>query len=701
MKLRLSILALTLMALTAIAGGGYAYYNGLQAAVLADAELRMAADARAIASRMATVVTENLKTVRALTGLPALIDALSTADPEQIRAADRLLARFQQALEVSVCYLMRADGLTVAASNAGLPGTFVGHNYAFRPYFQKAMQGMAWVHLALGVTSGVRGIYASHPVLSDAPGANPLGVAVIKSDIDLLEEEIGRTFPGDWVLTDPEGRIFAGNRPAWRLGELWPRIAAAGEAPPGRNPTNEKAGRWIGMQRTQAGRAKDLSGREYLVHEAVVPGFPNWRVYTLNDRQKALALLETPSLKGRRAVLIVMCLLFAALTGALYVVAREDMRQRHRTRAALHHHSACMEALHETTLGLVGRMELDELIETVLHRAGALAGTPNGFLYLWDDQGQELELRVGLGAYREAVGARLRPGQGLAGRIFATGKPLNISDYAGWEGRLAERHYDALHAVMGIPLKSGDQVIGVMGLGHFTPEKAFGAEEQDTLRRLAELAVIVIDNALLYRRLQQELNELERTQTALRQANEELRRLAVIDGLTQVANRRMFDEHLDAEWRRMRREQKPLSLLLCDVDHFKAFNDTNGHLAGDDCLRAIARTIAACVRRPGDLVARYGGEEFAVILSRTDTAGAAQVGEQIRRDVARLGITHSASPTAGHVTVSLGVVSLTPDDTSPVERIIQMADQALYMAKDAGRDQVVTRHRDEGGGGIS
>jgi diguanylate cyclase (GGDEF)-like protein len=690
MKLRLTILALTTIALAAIAGGTYAYYNALQAAVLANAEGHMAADTGAIANRMATAVSEHLKTARTLAGLPAMREALSQPTADRIRAANQILAHFQQNLQVSVCYLMDTRGLTIAASNVGRPDSFVGHNYAFRPYFQKAMQGLSAVHLAVGVTSGIRGIYSGHPVLSadDAPG-DPLGVVVIKSAIGALESEIRQTFANDWVLADPGGRIFAASRPQWRQGLVWPQPGAADAVGAHSDANGDTGDPWIGMRRLSNGRAADRAGREYLVYTAALPGFPEWQIHTFCDRAKVLSVLESPLLNERLAELVILCFVFASMIVALYAVAREDMRQRQTIHAALQRHNAYMEALHETTLGLVGRMKFDELIEAVLNRAGALAGTRNGFLILYNDDEKILELKVGLGLFHNAVGLRIQPGKGLAGQIFVTGRPLVIPDYAKWEGRLEDHHFDGLHAVMGIPLKSGDQFAGVIGLGHRGAEKSFGEEEQDALIRLAELATIVLDNARLYDRLQRELKERRRAQEALKEASEKLRRLAMTDQLTQVANRRLFDERLDIEWRRMRRERQPLSLLICDVDHFKAYNDTNGHLAGDDCLRTVAGTIRANVRRPGDLVARYGGEEFAVILSRTDAPGARHVAERIRRAVEALGIVHSTSPIAGYVTISLGSACSLCDEQITGKKIIETADRALYEAKRAGRNRVV------------
>ncbi len=164
---------------------------------------------------------------------------------------------------------------------------------------------------------------------------------------------------------------------------------------------------------------------------------------------------------------------------------------------------------------------------------------------------------------------------------------------------------------------------------------------------------------------------------------------ARIDGLTQIANRRRFDEYLAQEWSRHIRMQLPISLLICDVDHFKLFNDRQGHQAGDECLKSVAKAINRCYRA-GDLVARYGGEEFAMVLPQTNRAGAVQVAERVRAAVAAAALPHPASPVCDRVTVSVGVACMTPPPQAPsdVRALIEQADRHLYLAKKLGRNQV-------------
>lgn len=175
---------------------------------------------------------------------------------------------------------------------------------------------------------------------------------------------------------------------------------------------------------------------------------------------------------------------------------------------------------------------------------------------------------------------------------------------------------------------------------------------------------------------------------ALDAANRELLRLSSVDGLTGIANRRQFDHSVALEWRRSARTQEPMSLLMCDVDCFKQYNDRHGHLAGDECLRRVATALTDNKQRPADLVARYGGEEFAVILPETDAGGALLVAEKLRAAIQALAIPHLGSVAASHVTISIGAATRVPVSGQPPTSLIAYADKALYRAKRDGRNRV-------------
>lgn len=185
------------------------------------------------------------------------------------------------------------------------------------------------------------------------------------------------------------------------------------------------------------------------------------------------------------------------------------------------------------------------------------------------------------------------------------------------------------------------------------------------------------------------VNARVRTHVELKRKTDQLASLALLDGLTGIANRRRFDEVLRAELRRMARAGTPLALVMLDVDYFKAFNDRYGHLAGDDCLRTVASCLAETLRRSGDLAARLGGEEFALLLPSCDRAAGAAVADRVRAAVAARAVPHAGSPLSSRLTVSMGVAALVPAiGTSPGD-LLDAADRALYQAKAEGRDRVV------------
>ena len=174
----------------------------------------------------------------------------------------------------------------------------------------------------------------------------------------------------------------------------------------------------------------------------------------------------------------------------------------------------------------------------------------------------------------------------------------------------------------------------------------------------------------------------------LRVANEHLSRLSLSDPLTALGNRRRLDEVLDAEWRRALRAQTPLAVVICDIDSFKAYNDSLGHLQGDRCLVAVAEVIRGCANRAGDFVARYGGEEFVILLPESGHEGAMAFAEALRSAIEQRAIPHPASPVGPVITVSLGVAAAVPKANGIPESLLADADAALYRAKQEGRNRV-------------
>lgn len=221
-----------------------------------------------------------------------------------------------------------------------------------------------------------------------------------------------------------------------------------------------------------------------------------------------------------------------------------------------------------------------------------------------------------------------------------------------------------------VPIKVDQQTWGAL---HCIQKDPWQLWQQEIATSVSDHLAIAIQHSRLYQQV--------------KDTNDQLEKLALLDGLTQIPNRRYFDDHLQQEWRRAQREAQYISLILCDVDFFKRYNDTYGHQQGDECLIAIAQMLKSAVQRSGDIVARYGGEEFGVILPQTTSIGAAKVAQEIQTALKSLAIPHFASDVSHSVTMSLGIACLYPWDSLMVNYLVQLADQALYEAKRQGRDR--------------
>lgn len=248
-------------------------------------------------------------------------------------------------------------------------------------------------------------------------------------------------------------------------------------------------------------------------------------------------------------------------------------------------------------------------------------------------------------------------------------------------------------SVLCVPIKR-ERFEGVLYFENNLAGGVFTEERVEIIRLLAAQASVAIENARLYEQIQEysltlEAKVAQRT-ARLEELNKELQDLADLDGLTNVANRRRGDAYLEEVWLRSRREELPMTMMMIDVDHFKAYNDNYGHQAGDACLIRLAETVQSKLHRVEDLIARYGGEEFMVILPNTDRDGAVRVGEIVRAAVESLAIEHKFSSASDFVTVSAGCATVTPTKakTFSIKQFVHTADMALYKAKKQGRNRV-------------
>jgi diguanylate cyclase (GGDEF)-like protein len=287
------------------------------------------------------------------------------------------------------------------------------------------------------------------------------------------------------------------------------------------------------------------------------------------------------------------------------------------------------------------------------------------------------------------VGYTRALGIGVVGQVALSAQPVLVDDVHSYPNYVETM--PGAQSELCVPVRHRGRTVAVLNL-ESTRRAAF-REQLPLLTTVADQIAGAIASAHQYRELQkvnaalaETTRQLEAKTGALEEANahlakavETLHRISTQDGLSGVANRRFFDETLAIEWRRAVRNGSALSLLLLDIDHFKRFNDTAGHQAGDDCLRHVAQALREMLQRATDLVARYGGEEFAILLPETDEAHARALAETIRERIAGSGL----------VTVSIGVIAMVPARDLAPEHLVKRADDALYEAKRLGRNRVV------------
>jgi diguanylate cyclase (GGDEF)-like protein len=296
-----------------------------------------------------------------------------------------------------------------------------------------------------------------------------------------------------------------------------------------------------------------------------------------------------------------------------------------------------------------------------------------------------LEATAAAGPLREPAAVGVSPSVGVVGRALRAGEPTLVLDVHG------DPDYrplsDDVVAEYVVPINFHGRLLGVFDFEAASTD-AFVPESCRFLRLLADQVAGVLHLAEVNRRLTGTKRKLQLANQRLRDVNRALGRLALVDDLTHVSNRRAFDRVLESEWRRAIRSRSPLSLLLIDLDCFKPLNDAYGHQRGDDCLGHVAAALRDTVRRSCDMVGRYGGDEFAVVLPDTPLEHAAWLAETARARVERLGLVHAHSPAAPYLTVSIGVATAVPATTQSAASLLGAADRALYLAKKSGRNRV-------------
>jgi PAS domain S-box-containing protein len=327
MKLRLILLVLSLLAFLSASTGGYLYYSSLKRSALKESERKTARRAEMMRKNLSSFLSENIKPVKTMAGMQDFCDFLIRHDASSFDKANAMLDHFKATLDVDVCYLMDSDGNTVASSNRMDPDSFVGKNFAFRPYFQQAAKGIPSTYLALGTTSGKRGAYYSHPVYVEGR-ESPIGVVVIKASIELIEKEL-TTISGEVVLvTDPQGIVFISNLHKWlylSIKKLTSKEIShiSKSLQFGNGPWD-----WNGLKINERNFAEDHDGNKYLMHRLSLYNYPGWNVIHLSNLNTIAKILPSSLVKIIEPIIIVLCFLVGFTVFFLYKKASEELLKR-------------------------------------------------------------------------------------------------------------------------------------------------------------------------------------------------------------------------------------------------------------------------------------------------------------------------------------------------------------------------------------
>ncbi|RLB67975.1 MAG: transcriptional regulator, partial [Deltaproteobacteria bacterium] len=388
MKLRLIFLVLSLLAFLSAATGGYLYYTSLKKAAFKEAEHQAVTRVEIIQKNLSTFLSENIKPVRILAGMPQLVEFLHGGGAEVELQVNTLLDHFKSALRADVCYLMNYDGVTIASSNRNESDSFVGKNFAFRPYFQGAVDGVAASYLALGTTSGKRGVYCSYPVFTNSEEL-PLGVAVIKASLEQIEKKLGQSRDETVVVTDPHGLIFIANRQAWLFQLLWQRSAREQRGLLESRQFGLGPWVWTGLKRQGEHYAVDETGKRYFVNRLEIDGFPGWHVVHLRSLKAIYKVVLDPLVRVTVPTVITLCILVAFAVFFLYRKASVEIVQRKNAEQALRESEERYRSIYHNTPAMLHSINLsgclvsvsDHWLEALGYERNEVVGEPLlGFL---------------------------------------------------------------------------------------------------------------------------------------------------------------------------------------------------------------------------------------------------------------------------------------------------------------------------------
>lgn len=337
MKLRTIVFVLASLAFLSASTGGYVYYSSVRISALREAKKETIARGETIKNSVCHFLSDNLKSVRGMAGIKELERALKEPDRTASLDVKTILNHFHEALEVNVCYLLDSQGTTIASSNENTADSFVGHNYAFRPYFNYAIQGRPGIYMALGVTSGKRGAYYSYPIFSDSQD-RPVGVIAVKASVDDLENELQSSYPpyqGILLVIDAHGVVFMSNHRDWLYKVLWKLSDAKIAEIIKTQQFGEGPFQWTGLRMEGSDRAVSHAGGEYLIYQGSIENLPGWSVVYLTNMDAIQKSIFNPMVQTTGYVIFLLCAFIGLSVSVLYRMANSEILQRKKAEEAM------------------------------------------------------------------------------------------------------------------------------------------------------------------------------------------------------------------------------------------------------------------------------------------------------------------------------------------------------------------------------
>lgn len=317
-----------------------------------------------------------------------------------------------------------------------------------------------------------------------------------------------------------------------------------------------------------------------------------------------------------------------------------------------------LEAMDMTLAEITNEMDLNTFLYSIVERAAKLLNASMGEIWLYDKQKGDMEIAAYHPPNNSQVGVRVKMGEGAMGQVALTRRPIIVNNYLSWYNAMPDSVASGLEAGVVVPLLKGAELIGVLGVGRQHRGHPFTEEDQHLLSVFARQATIAINNAQLYKDIQA---------------------LAYTDALTGINNRRRFFELAEKEYKRARRYQRPLSIAVMDIDHFKSVNDHYGHAVGDSVLSWFARECYDHIRKEIDIIGRVGGEEFTILFPETTVEDASDI---VNRLLTQIGDTKiSTGAYSIRITFSAGLVGINHESNFVLDQFLDLADRALYLAK--------------------